>query len=165
VAKLPIRNGGRYARNYHFGLLGDMDKCDISHFANLRYMDKCSFSNLLRGGIRMSNAIQLTPDFRIKADERQFIVEERYTVKPPVNPREGYVYVPRQEWREAGYYSLSAAGLTALLESVALRTALAKQPTDLTEFAEEIRSISRDLAARVSGLLPEVTETKRRGSA
>ncbi len=52
--------------------------------------------------------VQLTPDYRLTSDgERNFIVEERYTVSPLVNPPADYVYVPRQEWRVVGYYPIS----------------------------------------------------------
>jgi hypothetical protein len=68
--------------------------------------------------------IALTHDFRLTTDgDRNFILERRHTVKPPVNPPEDYVYVPRDEWRQAGFYSFTIAGLEALLHTVAVRSA------------------------------------------
>ncbi|UKS30220.1 hypothetical protein LOZ80_15270 [Paenibacillus sp. HWE-109] len=71
-----------------------------------------------------NKSIVLTPDFRLTTDgDRNFILERRHTVKPPVNPAEGYVYVPRDEWRQAAFYGFTLAGLEAVIQTVAVRSA------------------------------------------
>lgn len=107
----------------------------------------------------MTKTIALNAKYRINADERNFILEERYMSQPPVGRAlpEGYVHVPQERWKEIGYYPHTAAGLASTLEAAAIKSAIAEGAADIRDFARKLREISADIKAAVSTLLPEVS--------
>lgn len=109
-------------------------------------------SGMLQTNVKESKSITLTPDFRLTTDgDRNFILERRHTVKPPVNPAEGYVYVPRDEWRQAGFYAFTLAGLEALIHAVAVRSAWGKAES-MAGYIEEIAEERRALTELTAGM-------------
>jgi hypothetical protein len=122
-----------------------------------------------------TKSIVLTADYRLTSDgERNFTLERRVTVDPTKGPGfekrneaaiaetgVGLSVELREEWREAdaGHYAFNAAGLTALLASVALRTAWSSVGEGLSigDFAADLTEEYRKLAAAVSGVFPEVS--------
>lgn len=96
--------------------------------------------------------IVLTQDFRLTSDgDRNFILERRHTVKPPVNPAEGFVYVPRDDWRQAGFYAFTLAGLDALIQTVAVRSAW-KNAVSMDGYIEGIAEERRRLTEVTAGV-------------
>ncbi|NOU98423.1 hypothetical protein [Paenibacillus planticolens] len=110
-------------------------------------------------------SITLTPDFRLTTDgDRNFILERRHTVDPTKAP--GFerrnaeaieatgAALPtekRDDWREDGYYGFTAAGLSAALSTVAVRSAWA-QSEDMADYIDRIAQEQRRLTELTSGL-------------
>jgi hypothetical protein len=124
----------------------------------------------------MTKSIVLTAEYRLTSDgERNFTLERRVTVDPTKAPGfaranaaaieqvgVGLSTAPREEWREAdaGHFAFNVAGLTALLSSVALRTAWSKADNSgltIGDFAADLTEEYRKLTAAVSGVFPEVS--------
>lgn len=107
----------------------------------------------------MSNAskpamtVPLTPDFRLSADERNFIVQERKITQPAVNPPEGYVYVPREKWDNIAFYSLSTNGLLRAIDYVVMRSAAGSVPESVSELFAQIQSISDGVHSALEALI------------
>lgn len=114
----------------------------------------------------------LTKSYRLTSDgERNFTIEQRVTVDPSKSPSylkrlktepDAIPDPPYEDWRDTGnYYGMTAGGLAAALEFVAVRAAVedfaeAYDYCDLREFAEGLRSESERLRRAVSGLITEV---------
>jgi hypothetical protein len=123
--------------------------------------------------------VTLTSEYRLTSDgERNLTLERRVTVDPTKGPGfekrnesaiaetgVGLSVELREEWREAdaGHYAFNSAGLTALLSSVALRTAWNSVGEGLSsgltigDFAADLTEEYRKLTAAVSGVFPEVS--------
>lgn len=102
--------------------------------------------------VKQPKSIALTPNFRLTSDgDRNFILERRHTVKPPVNPAEGYVYVPRDDWRQVGFYAFTLAGLDALIQTVAVRSAW-KDAVSMDGYIEAIAEERRRITEVTSGV-------------
>ncbi|AHD06495.1 hypothetical protein [Paenibacillus larvae] len=71
--------------------------------------------------------IRLTENFRLRADDRNFIIMERRFTDPTRSPnweglkKNGKSPEPRETWRDSGYYPLGRFGLTAAIEEVIVR--------------------------------------------
>ncbi|MNV36839.1 hypothetical protein D3C71_1283320 [compost metagenome] len=113
----------------------------------------------------MSNGLNvpLNANYHLTSDGTQFIVRERKLVDPTKAP--GYKAeegAPTPElterWENAGYYSLSSAGLTAALNRAIIASASASSHESLADFIAEVLAENRRLADAVSAALsPEMT--------
>ncbi|MEV2293950.1 hypothetical protein ABNC35_12690 [Paenibacillus larvae] len=71
--------------------------------------------------------IRLTENFRLRADDRNFIIMERRFTDPTRSPnweglkKNGKSPEPRETWRDSGYYKLGQFGLMAAIEDVIIR--------------------------------------------
>jgi hypothetical protein len=109
----------------------------------------------------MLNNVKITQNYALKTDDRNFIVLQRKIVDPTKAP--GYKPDPdatppalRERWDEIAYYPLTTAGLTALIDSVRMRTATEFEVTNLTELGAAIRETTTVIVAAVNaGLSPE----------
>ncbi|WP_433943666.1 hypothetical protein [Paenibacillus sp. SN-8-1] len=107
----------------------------------------------------MSNLnVPLNANYRLTSDGTQFIVKERKLVDPTKAP--GYraeegAPAPEitERWDNAGYYSLSAAGLTAALNRAIIASAATSGHESLTDFIAEILSETKRMADAVSDSL------------
>lgn len=106
----------------------------------------------------------LTPDFRLTADDRNFIVKERRLVDPTLAPNwkarlaadPSLSSEPREVWEDAGYYGFTAAGLAAALDSVRIKAAVRGGAETLAEFMAQLAAESdRIVAAMSAGPLRE----------
>lgn len=102
--------------------------------------------------------VALNANYRLTSDGTQFIVKERKIVDPTKAP--GYKAeegAPAPElterWDNAGFYSLSSAGLTAALNRVIIASASAADHESLTDFVADILGETRRLADAVSAAL------------
>jgi hypothetical protein len=102
--------------------------------------------------------VQITPDFRLTADERQLIVKARKLVDPTKAPNwKARIAAdpttdptPREVWDDDDrFFSLNSAGLAAALESIVYRSASRQEHTDLAVFIAEIRSMHEALRSSV----------------
>lgn len=108
--------------------------------------------------------ISLTQDFRLTADDRNFIVKERRMVDPTLAPnwakrKEADPTLssePREEWSDAGWYSYTPAGLVAALENVRIKSAARGNAETLEEFVAELAAQSKRIAdaLEAGGLRP-----------
>ncbi|MEC0328759.1 hypothetical protein P4H42_03860 [Paenibacillus macerans] len=108
--------------------------------------------------------ISLTQDFRLTADDRNFIVKERRMVDPTLAPNwKARVAkdptldpTPREVWEDAGWYSYTPAGLVAALESVRIKAAARGNAETLEEFVAELAAQSKRIAdaLEAGGLRP-----------
>jgi hypothetical protein len=111
----------------------------------------------------MLNNVKITQNYALKTDAHNFIVLQRKLVDPTKAP--GYKAVEgaepppiRERWDEIGYYPLTTAGLTALIDSVRIRTAAEFDVTNLTELGAAIRETTAVILTAVNaGLSPEFT--------
>lgn len=102
--------------------------------------------------------VTLTPDFRLTTDGTQFIVKERRTVDPTLAPNWKLRYAqnpaldptPREVWEDAGYYSLTSAGLSAALDSVRVKQAARSDAETLAQFASQLSAESERIVAALS---------------
>lgn len=113
--------------------------------------------------------VSLTQSYRLSSDgERNFTIEQLVTVDPTKAPGWSAKVAAdptlsaevRHEWRDTGnYFAMTARGLAAALEFVALRQAIVDATTEdggmvtLSEFAQSIRDYSEGLRDAVSGLI------------
>lgn len=98
--------------------------------------------------------VLLTQDYRLTADERNFIVERQVIVDPTRAP--GFATrlaadptlntKPYESWREDGYYPLTAVGLTAAIQNVIIRQAVS-DPAASGKLADLFAVIQRELRA------------------
>ncbi|WP_418041065.1 hypothetical protein [Paenibacillus xylanilyticus] len=108
----------------------------------------------------MKNHVKITQTYALKTDAHNFIVLQRKLVDPTKAP--GYKPVEgveppalRERWDEIGYYPLTTAGLTALIDSVRMRTATEYNAENLTELGAAIRYATAEIIAAVNaGLSP-----------
>lgn len=102
--------------------------------------------------------ISLTQDFRLTADDRNFIVKERRMVDPTLAPNwrarlaadPTLDPTPRETWVDAGYYGLTTNGLTAALDSVRVKQAARSNAETLAEFAAELAAESERIVEALS---------------
>ena len=108
--------------------------------------------------------VTLTPDFRLTADERNFIVKERRLVDPTLAPNWRARLAadptlspePREVWEDAGYYGFTTNGLVAALNTVRIRAAVRSDAETLEEFMSQLSAESeRIVEALSSGALRE----------
>lgn len=112
--------------------------------------------------------VQLTSDYALTVDDRNFIVKARKIVDPTKAPGWAAKVAanpdtdasPREKWEDDGFYSLNSAGLAAAIESVIYRTvtngAAAADYPDLAALISEIRTLHETLARSldISVILP-----------
>lgn len=108
----------------------------------------------------MSNElnVQLTPDFRLTADNTQFIVKERRLVDPTLAPNwkarlaadPTLSSEPREVWEDAGYYGFTPAGLVAALNTVRIKAAAHGGAETLAEFMAQLSAESERIVAALS---------------
>lgn len=109
----------------------------------------------------MLNNVKITRNYALKTDDRNFIVLQRKIVDPTKAP--GYKAVEgveppalKERWDEIAYYPLTTAGLTALIDSVRIRTATEFDVANLKELGAAIRETTAVIIAAVNaGLSPE----------
>ncbi|MDQ0168699.1 hypothetical protein [Paenibacillus tundrae] len=109
----------------------------------------------------MLNHVKITANYALKSDANNFVVLQRKLVDPTKAP--GYKREPdqpapviRERWDEIAYYPLTTAGLTALIDSVRMRTATEYNAENLTELGAAIRYATAEIIAAVNaGLAPE----------
>ncbi|MCD9024383.1 hypothetical protein [Cohnella silvisoli] len=75
-------------------------------------------------------AVSITPNYRMTADERQYVLKRKHTVDPSRHPfkkplEDGPI---REEWRDVGYYPLNHGGLISAVER-----AIINEVNDTTE--------------------------------
>ncbi|MMZ45538.1 hypothetical protein D1872_71390 [compost metagenome] len=107
--------------------------------------------------------VQLTVNFTLRSDGTQFIVSQRKIVDPTKAP--GYKAVEgapapelRERWDDVGYYPLTSGGLTALLDSVRMRTVAASGASSLAEIGGLLRTTTQGLVDAINaGLSPQFT--------
>lgn len=103
--------------------------------------------------------VPLTEDFRLTANDREFIVEERFIVDPTRAPGykgDGNEEV-RETWRPVKYYGLRPSSLRHVIEYVTGRTAANSGATSLTELAAAIRETSARLTGAINAAFsPEI---------
>ncbi|NHN31193.1 hypothetical protein [Paenibacillus agricola] len=113
--------------------------------------------------------VSLTQSFRLTSDgERSLIVQERHMVDPAKAPGFSARLAadptlstePHEDWRNIGYYGMTAAGLNAALQDVVLRQAVIDSGSDtmktvqsLGELAQIIRGHSERLREAVEGIV------------
>jgi len=95
----------------------------------------------------------ITQNYRLTTDGSQFVLQRRHLVDPTKSPAykppaEGSAPPPiREEWREAGYYSLNSDGLRAAVQAAILRDTDVSQAETIAEtlrlYAEETARIRR----------------------
>lgn len=72
------------------------------------------------------NVVNITPDFRLVTEERQYVIQRRHVIDPTKAPgfkrEENAVYPLREEWRDNTFYSLTAGGFVAAVDNVIRRT-------------------------------------------
>lgn len=104
--------------------------------------------------------VPLTPDFTLTADDRNFIVKERRLVDPTLAPNwrarlaadPTLSSEPREVWEDAGYYSLTSAGLSAALDSVRVRQAARNGAGSLAEFMTQLAEESERIVGALSSV-------------
>ncbi|WP_147273826.1 hypothetical protein [Fontibacillus phaseoli] len=102
--------------------------------------------------------VQLTPDFRLTADDRNFIVKERRLVDPTLAPNWKARLAanptldpsPREVWEDAGYYGYTPAGLTAALGTVRIKAAASGNAETLAEFMAQLAAETERIVAALS---------------
>jgi hypothetical protein len=98
--------------------------------------------------------VSISPDYRLTADERQYVLQRRHSVDPTRSPwfnAETQSATIRYEWRDAnGYYSLNAAGLSSAVQAVILR--VVNDATESVTLAELLVAYQAE-AARLSMLI------------
>lgn len=87
--------------------------------------------------------VQLTEDYRLTADDRNFIVRERKIVDPTrapgyKPPADGSTPQLGEKWVDAGYYGFTAEGLAAALDSVRIKAAVRGGAETLAEFMDAL---------------------------
>lgn len=109
----------------------------------------------------MLNNVKITANYALKTDERNFIVMQRKIVDPTKAP--GYKPIEgaeapaiRERWDEIAYYPLTTAGLTALIDSVRMRTVAESGAHDLAQMIVAFRETTAEIIAAINaGLSPE----------
>lgn len=94
--------------------------------------------------------VPLTQDYRLAADDRNYVVQRRRTVDPTKAP--GYVQradspapATRTVWEDAGYYPLNNDGLAAAIQAVAHKSISAR--SEAVSFAEYVAELKGEYAA------------------
>jgi len=109
----------------------------------------------------MLNNVKITQNYALKTDDRNFIVLQRKIVDPTKAPgykREPHQPIPelRERWDEIAYYPLTTAGLTALIDSVRMRTVSESGARDLSQMIVACRETTAEIITAVNaGLSPE----------
>ncbi len=109
----------------------------------------------------MKNHVKITQTYALKTDAHNFIVLQRKLVDPTKAP--GYKPVEgveppalRERWDEIAYYPLTTAGLTALIDSVRMRTATDSEISSLADLAYVLNETTAEIIEAVNaGLSPE----------
>lgn len=109
----------------------------------------------------MLNNVKITQNYALKTDDRNFIVMQRKIVDPTKAP--GYKAVEgaeppalKERWDETAYYPLTSAGLTALIDSVRMRTVADSDAASLSHMVVIIAETTAEIIAAVNaGLSPE----------
>lgn len=97
--------------------------------------------------------VQITPDYRLTADDRNFIVLKRFTVDPTkapnwavrlaVNPTLSAAI--KTEWREnptGCYYPLTTDGMRSAIESAVIKSAAASDATTVAELLAAVQTFT-----------------------
>lgn len=106
----------------------------------------------------MLNAI-VTPNTRIKTDERNFILLCRHLADPTKSPAykapaDGSPPPPpTEEWRTVGWYSRNAAGLSALVNAAVLRDTDVSQARTLADALKLYAAATTELTDAIKGAL------------
>ncbi|AXF39800.1 hypothetical protein LEY_39 [Paenibacillus phage Ley] len=108
--------------------------------------------------------IRLTENFRLRADDRNFIIMERRFTDPTRSPnweglkKNGKSPEPRETWRDSGYYPLSPTGLTTAIHAVGLREVgnNGSEITSPTKLLDEYKRNVQEICGIVDACLPEV---------
>ncbi|WP_427050444.1 hypothetical protein [Paenibacillus sp. TC-CSREp1] len=109
----------------------------------------------------MLNNVKITANYALKTDDRNFIVLQRKLVDPTkapgYKPVEGAEPPPiRERWDEVAFYPLTTAGLTALIDSVRMRTVAEADVTNLAQMIVAFRETTAEIIAAINaGLSPE----------
>lgn len=103
-----------------------------------------------------ANNVSITPDYRLTADERNYTLQRRYIVDPTRSPwfKPGMDGDLREEWRDAGYYSLNAAGLSSAIQAVVIRTVnAATEAESIAELLAEYQAETARLSTLISAAM------------
>ncbi|WP_434750190.1 hypothetical protein [Paenibacillus amylolyticus] len=109
----------------------------------------------------MLNNVKITANYALKTDDRNFIVLQRKIVDPTkapgYKPIEGAEPPPiRERWDEVAFYPLTTTGLTALIDSVRMRTVAESGARDLAQMIVAFRETTAEIIAAINaGLSPE----------
>lgn len=102
--------------------------------------------------------VQITPYYRLTADERNYTLQRRHLVDPTRSPwfnAEKHSAEHREEWRDIGFYTLNAAGLARLVEVVAIRTV--NDRTSFATIAELIAEYRAEVARLSQAIITAMT--------
>lgn len=106
--------------------------------------------------------VTITPDYRLTADDRQYVLQRRHTIDPSRNPfkKADVSAVIRDDWRDVGYYSLNVKGLSSAIEAVILRGVNDSTEAQLSiaellaAYQAETARLSTAISAAMSTLAP-----------
>lgn len=107
--------------------------------------------------------VQLNENFRITADEAQFIVLERRFIDPTrapgyKAPEDGTVPKLRETYGNPRYYSYTPDGLVAALNYVRMKSTGLSDATTLTELMAVLRDESERIVSAINAAgLPEIS--------
>jgi hypothetical protein len=104
------------------------------------------------------NAI-VTPNTRIKSDDRNFILLGRHLVDPTKSPAYkapadgSSPPPPSEEWRTVGWFSRNSAGLSALVTAAVLRDTDVSQARTLADALKLYAAATTELTDAIKGAL------------
>lgn len=110
--------------------------------------------------------VNVTPNYRLKTESAQYVVEERHIVDPTKAPNyvrklaesaltgEVLDVIPRETYREVGYYALGPQSLALAIDYIVIRESIRNDITvDLREYIEIIRTTSAAIRNDISGAI------------
>ncbi len=90
--------------------------------------------------------VEMTRDYRLVSDGRQYLVLERYMIDPTKSPAFDPAKMSadkREGWREVAYYGLTSAGLAGAIDYVSMRSLGGEMK--LAEFVTMVRRLRDDI--------------------
>lgn len=108
--------------------------------------------------------IRLTENFRLRADDRNFIIVERRFTDPTRSPnweglkKNGKSPEPRETWRDSGYYPLGRFGLMAAIEEIITREGNSRGSavSSLGQLLAEYRKIATEVCDTIERSWPDL---------
>lgn len=91
--------------------------------------------------------INVTKNFRIVADTREYVVQQLHEIDPRNSPRfnpEKHDASIRYEWKDVGYYGLNESGLQSAIKNIIFKEGSLKggEKATLREYLNDLREIS-----------------------